>query len=412
MTLQRSRIAASGFIAVLLGAVLLPSSGTAATEHRVEWRSGTPSSDSAESTAHGVDPYVLEDMESIAADEGIPLEVAISRYAWHGEFADIAGQVEAAFPHDFAGAAVNTSGDQSATISFAGTVPDGVERILADSPVDVTIEEGTGLTLVDRAELVSTVHYSVFDTVSAESVSTYFDDETKTMHVSVESPATEGDAVTARSRASGALVASGQTAFKVVIETVEGEAAGEDTIRGGAYLTTGTALNAACTSGWPVKKNGSSQKGLITADHCSNSLRYSGRNVLTYRSRLPSNRGDIDYRSSSEAVGKEFYYATGSYRTITGLGTPADNQQLCKFGRNSGNTCDKVRDRTTCRNSYCNLVDMDNRKAAGGDSGGPWYSGSKAYGVHSGYHTALLKKRDQFTPVYNTLGDLGLSLNR
>lgn len=90
------------------------------------------------------------------------------------------------------------------------------------------------------------------------------------------------------------------------------------------------------------------------------------------------------------------------------------NQRLCKYGRKSGQTCDKVRSLQTCRNSYCSLVDMHNRKADGGDSGGPWFLGGTAYGVHSGFHTTgiLPKKRDQFTPLYSTLADLSVKLSK
>lgn len=42
---------------------------------------------------------------------------------------------------------------------------------------------------------------------------------------------------------------------------------------------------------------------------------------------------------------------------------------------------------------------MENRYADGGDSGGPWYYGNSAFGVHSGWVLAAFKNRDQFTPL-------------
>lgn len=373
-----------------------------------------------------IDPYVLEDMETVAQEEGIAVDEAAVRYGWHGDFSLVAMEVEQSHPDAFAGAEVDASGGQIATVSFVEEMPSGVIEILQRSPVPVRVLENVGLSLADRAETVEAAHYAVYGELlrlsggDTPDTSSYFDDSAMTVRVSVATSATDlvsssrlGElAGAAVEEKSAPLVAQGKLTSvpRVQVDLVEGDVAGEDTIRGGAYLTTGSQLVAACTSGWPVKKLNSTQKGLITADHCTNSLRYSGRNVLTWRKRLPSNRGDIDYRSSSESVGRAFYYATGQYRKVTGLSTPVNNQRLCKFGRKSKNTCDNVRDRTTCRNSYCNLVSMDNRKAAGGDSGGPWYSGSTAYGVHSGYHWSFLKKRDQFTPVYNTLADLGLKL--
>lgn len=131
------------------------------------------------------------------------------------------------------------------------------------------------------------------------------------------------------------------------------------------------------------------------------------RAVLTYQRRLPLSKGDIQYNRSSEDVGHSFYHHVGEYRDIDGpVGTPSVDQYLCFFGRNSGNHCDNVRDLTTCRGDYCNLVDMDEHDTGDGDSGGPWYYGSRPYGVHSGWHSALSQERAQWTPLHNTLDDL------
>lgn len=53
---------------------------------------------------------------------------------------------------------------------------------------------------------------------------------------------------------------------------------------------------------------------------------------------------------------------------------------------------------------------MDVRKAGEGDSGGPWYYGSTAYGTHSGWHSTLFGYHDQWTPLYNTLDTLNVRL--
>lgn len=151
-------------------------------------------------------------------------------------------------------------------------------------------------------------------------------------------------------------------------------------------------------------------KGLVTADHCPNSMSYSGRHVLKYKRSVDKNVGDVQYMSSTESVGRAFYYGVGKYRKVKSRGSPSEDLYLCKFGRKSGKTCDKVRDAFTCRNLYCHLVSMDNRKAAPGDSGGPWFYGTRAYGVHSGYHTSWFKKRDQWSALTRTLGNLGTKL--
>ena len=63
-----------------------------------------------------------------------------------------------------------------------------------------------------------------------------------------------------------------------------------------------------------------------------------------------------------------------------------------------------------CREGYCNLIMMHRRKAAKGDSGGPWYWGNGGFGIHSGKVNYLLIDRDVFTPVRSTASNLGLTV--
>ena len=42
---------------------------------------------------------------------------------------------------------------------------------------------------------------------------------------------------------------------------------------------------------------------------------------------------------------------------------------------------------------------MSNDRSEDGDSGGPWFYGSTAYGIHQGYWYYFPKVRDVFTPV-------------
>lgn len=46
---------------------------------------------------------------------------------------------------------------------------------------------------------------------------------------------------------------------------------------------------------------------------------------------------------------------------------------------------------------------MHNREADSGDSGGPWFYGNTAYGIHSGYKSIWGFTRDVFTPVHTNL---------
>jgi hypothetical protein len=43
------------------------------------------------------------------------------------------------------------------------------------------------------------------------------------------------------------------------------------------------------------------------------------------------------------------------------------------------------------------VVSMKSHVTAGGDSGGPWFSGNTLYGVHTGSHVAWFKQRSLFS---------------
>jgi hypothetical protein len=195
------------------------------------------------------------------------------------------------------------------------------------------------------------------------------------------------------------------------VRAEEGGGGSPETIRGGAILNYPVSGSLACTSGWPVASTNGTGQGLITARHCDNDLEYTERDVLTWLRSLPANHGDMQYMRSSEDVGHSFYYGVGNYRDIDApLGTPSNDQYLCFFGRRTGNHCDNVRDTYVCANDYCNLVSMDDHDTDGGDSGGPWYFGSRPYGVHHGFHTSWFQERALWTPVYNTIADISVRI--
>ncbi len=125
---------------------------------------------------------------------------------------------------------------------------------------------------------------------------------------------------------------------------------------------------------------------------------------MQFKRNMPASRGDINFFASTEAVQASFWCQFASYRFVSGppMG-PALGQGLCKFGRTTGQTCDTVHSFGSCRGEYCNLVSMANRKADRWDSGGPWYDGDRAVGIHSGRGCGVVC-RDQFSYLREQIG--------
>lgn len=368
-----------------------------------------------------VEPTEAEaaDLQAIAEAEGISSEEAIARYSWQLVFGEAVAALHAAYPDRYVGSGMNEDGVVGGVVRFSGTVPEDVARYLTDVPVPVRMITEDTFTEDEVRVAVSAAHFASREFNPSNEVSTEFNEANDKVSVVVyrdvqKSSASRGvlidNAATTAARRAIRDATGSSEAPEVEVTYAPESGQGTDTIRGGAILTLPGSTGLVCTSGWSVRSTSGGRGGLVTADHCPSNMNYSNRNVLTDSRTLPNNGGDIKFLRSSETVGETYYYGVGKYRNVTGKSTPSDDQRLCKFGRKTGLTCDKVRDRFTCRNSYCNLVSMDNRKAGGGDSGGPWGYGGTAYGVHSGYHTSFFQKRDQWTPLYNTLGNLDVQL--
>lgn len=190
----------------------------------------------------------------------------------------------------------------------------------------------------------------------------------------------------------------------------------EETVRGGARLTLPGTNTLSCTSAFTVKRvSDTSNQGILTARHCFDPpLWYSGRDVLAGTQFLTAKKGDVLYRRSTESVGTTFYYAPGETRKVFGAKTPVKDQLLCLFGRTTKGVCDYVKYPARCFAGSCNYVQMRHHFSDHGDSGGPWYSGHYAYGIHDGaiLNSAGNPTWSYFTPVKNILSGMDLQLKK
>ncbi len=57
-----------------------------------------------------------------------------------------------------------------------------------------------------------------------------------------------------------------------------------------------------------------------------------------------------------------------------------EGMQLCKNGRTTHKTCDDVYELDLCIEDHCHIIIMEHSNAGYGDSGGPVYSFTTAYG--------------------------------
>lgn len=348
-------------------------------------------------------PSILQDLKSIAADLGLPLSEVMDRYAWQNNFTAAVDAIRAQYPESFAGARITGGPSAEARIEFTGDIPVGVDRMLSGVPVDVELLGAAPRNEKRMQSLVRAAHHAAQASTSSV-VGTELAENGKlvvTVHGGTADDRSRGADV--RAAAERAVAGAG-----VLVELMSAE----PLVNGGSQVNVyGGGSLSSCTAGFTVRRTSGTEKGIVTAEHCADSQYYQGYSVLRYVNRLVPNTGDIQYmRITGATAGRYFYNDVGRLSAQTRFNTPVVGMAICKFGKTTGKDCTTVRDTFTCRGSYCNLVSTKDYVTEGGDSGGPWSYGTTVYGVHSGYHTSVFFRRSQFTPVYNTLSQLGVTI--
>jgi hypothetical protein len=115
------------------------------------------------------------------------------------------------------------------------------------------------------------------------------------------------------------------------------------------------------------------------------------------------NHGDLAwYRGGNfHNASAWFYHDWNSIRQVTAVGTARIGNTACNFGRATGGGGDKCRivvSLNRCEGGYCGLTVMSGYINAVTDSGGPWFFGGTAYGIHHGRQGG-----SAFTPVQGNL---------
>lgn len=169
-----------------------------------------------------------------------------------------------------------------------------------------------------------------------------------------------------------------------------------------AYVTGGLPV-IRCTTGFAVQSGGT--LGVTTAGHCDNTQQHYGLS-LPFAGEAWYGSSDIQWNTAPDLFVTNRIFdgvndsTTPYYRFITA--TKSRDEQVvgefvCKYGVTTGQTCGTIDSKTFLpRNengedlvpgatpTYIHVTGGSVNLSEGGDSGGPWFSGSTAYGTHVG----------------------------
>ncbi|MDA0635158.1 S1 family peptidase [Nonomuraea sp. MCN248] len=379
-----------------------------------------------EVTGHGTDaatlPYFkiddlplaeLVDLEDVAEAEGITHKQAIDRYGWQPAFRKVTDTLRQAYPDEITATSMSQDG-RGARLAFKGPIPPRAITLARTLPVAVDLVGETGFSEREVEAARTKALKAVTGRAGTGDVGASFDAEKGTVSIEVEAEATTQEVRQDLGEvARSTLPADSEIRIDVkVVDELDIEPQ-DKYIRGGGLLDEG------CTVGFVVNYHASAKQAISTAGHCTvrptytyyNHSRDGGSTVVRSVIKHQGGRGDIAlYTRGSMTATRTFYYAKNRKRYVddSSAFAPGVGSQICHFGRVTGKHCGQVSDRDYSyynerqRVTYEHLVMADGERnfSDRGDSGGPWYYGNTAYGIHHGGSRTPPHTWGTFTPVH------------
>lgn len=354
----------------------------------------------------GITAAEMRDLRTIAEETGESLEDTVARVGWQQDFAMLVTALRKQYPAEIAGARIDADGHP--WIAFRDSIPDSAvdqvaryedtvfgeaDELTSDGATfAVELRGDAGFSEVDLEEDLVQAHYAALKHDAVANASSAYDVATGRVLVQVEPSSADAHDLSDSVRSQiGKL---GIDLSRVSVEVIKRVRQTEDAVWGGANMRT-------CTSGFSVTKNGATD-GISTSAHCSNDQSPLQGSTLTFQAAHEGNWGDIQWHTSATIEADDFYGGSGStnltdLRDVSGRGNAVEGQSLCRNGKTTYKHCDTVYQLNHCAGDVCHLTAMTHDYAEGGDSGGPWYYGNTAYGIHRG-SKYWFGSRDVFMP--------------
>lgn len=366
----------------------------------------------------------LTDLHLMADQDDISLDEAISSFGWHDSFAELANELEDRYPDEYAGAQITDSPGRKGWIGFKGDVPVQAEsKIKAFSKAQIQAKGNKGFSVRELEETTMASFKAVssqkdeirsatssYDLVTGGALIEVEPLDAATLEDSVQSADLRRkliDSIPTSVRMKGLDV---QLRADLKAETSVGQAFGGGCVLDPGSTCPGSAGTAPrCTGGFSVR-NEAGDRRMMNAGHCPqtdlNWQNSPSGDVFSINNgpEHMGDWGDLQYFNVYDSAEiDDFYNDWNSIRDVQETRNAVEGTRVCRFGRRTGASCSTVEDTSVCVDydrypPMCRLTRTDSSTDLPGDSGGPWYYGNVAYGIHSG-HMSHFGTNSLFTPV-------------
>jgi streptogrisin C len=339
------------------------------------------------------DDPLVQDARWYASDQGVGLEEAVRRL----KLQDAIGELDAALTEKeratFAGLFIQHQPEFRVVARFTQGGAETIRPYVAGGPLEGIVEVQSASATLAELEVARERAADIVDGlgIQADSGTDVRDNRAELW-------------VTDRARLEAALQAAGvQLPEEVGVVEVEELAAPEANIYAGLWLNYDASGNPACTSGFSVRTV-TGTRGVTTAGHCDNTL-YRGSTQLDFQQQRFRDSYDVQWHVAPGFTvrpwARDGYNNSGdttpNYRLITGSTSHANQSAgdlICKYGAAMGETRCGYIDRKNFEPSgpdYPNDMDPtfilvfndEVDLSIPGDSGGPYFVGGRAYGIHN-----------------------------
>lgn len=346
-----------------------------------------------------------EDAEGYVEEYGVTLQVAKDRLSYQESIGAAISDLRNNESDTFGGAWVEHSPLWQVVVrtTRSGPTAELISGYFSDIPIGVTVLRDAPWSEAQTLANMRAIS-SALDPVVDKFVLARDPRRPEGVVVTLRIPAHLSDATPAEL---AALVPATVTDKAAAVAWHVGPVVEKHDVYGGARLENSANI-LKCTTAFAVESG--SEDGLLTGGHCPNSgLIYEAPNGTQHEADFEDDYegalGDFQWFTTSQSPDNRIYTSNNTLRPITSYVDDADDlyvgRRVCVYGRRTGRHCSDIGALDlTDDEGVGSGVAMDRADTSSGDSGGPWYYGSKAYGVTRG--TVMIDDEGPFdfwTPV-------------
>lgn len=332
----------------------------------------------------------LEDIQLIAEARNWSLKESKTRARINRRLGRLANHLATTMPDVYVGAVLSDDPTGIPKIYVKGNAD--LSRLIAAADLEIEIIGNQPYSYLEMQRREQRVHSMLIDEGYQDIMSSF--DVTREGHIDVIVTYPDDTDLAANTAVDLLRKVSDDFSADDVTITFQYAPVGEDfSAYGGMTMRDGG--RSECTSGWSVVDR-YGRSGVTTAGHCSgiDQIQHGSTvHVAPYIHQHRGTYGDVEWHLTDQNETADFYASAYSVRSVSSVEpvySTVRGESICFYGRFSNRrdcSFDVYNPRVSCTVggiSNSNLVAMTGNSAIGGDSGGGWSWGNRAYGSVKG----------------------------